>query len=190
MVVATARKARLELQGIADIGSGVRHCTSKLYGFNASARWPGRRRDHNTCFGCARADYPHATSVRQPGLPRSSSRGAIQNLEFFFEDFRSECAAPSLSTIFVCFLASSLAVAQAQQESTRKLTSSRPPAYPALARGMNLEGNVKVRVTVSPGGYGEVQRSAGRECRVLQSRAQDAVLRGNGRRPRRKPRLS
>ena len=55
------------------------------------------------------------------------------------------------STIFVCFLASSLTVAQAQQESTRKLTSSRPPAYPALARGMNLEGNVKLRVPVSPG---------------------------------------
>jgi len=78
------------------------------------------------------------------------------------------------STVFACFLGTALAFAQAQQEGTRKLTSSKPPVYPSLARGMNLEGSVKLRVTVSPSGTAKSTEVLGGNA-VFSKAAQDAV---------------
>jgi len=80
----------------------------------------------------------------------------------------------AMNVFLVCFAAGCLTVAQAQTESGRKLTSSRPPAYPALARGMNLEGSVKLRVTVSPNGAAKSSEVLGGNA-VFSKAAQDAV---------------
>lgn len=41
---------------------------------------------------------------------------------------------------------------EVQGESARKIVTRATPAYPELARKMNLEGSVKVLVTVAPNG--------------------------------------
>lgn len=43
-------------------------------------------------------------------------------------------------------------VAVAQEEVTRKIKSQSTPAYPDLARKMNITGTVKVQVTIAPNG--------------------------------------
>lgn len=79
-----------------------------------------------------------------------------------------------LRTIFVAFLGLSLGRVQAQEDVARKLTSSKPPVYPSLARGMNLEGNVKLRVTVSPNGTAKSSEVLGGNA-VFSKAAQEAV---------------
>ena len=79
-----------------------------------------------------------------------------------------------LCTIFVSFLGLSPTSVQAQQDMARKLTSSKPPVYPSLARGMNLEGNVKLRVTVSAGGTAKSTEVLGGNA-VFSKAAQEAV---------------
>jgi len=76
--------------------------------------------------------------------------------------------------ILACFVAGSLAVAQVQVDGGRKLTASKPPVYPALARGMNLEGSVKLRVTVSPNGVAKSSEVLGGNA-IFSKAAQDAV---------------
>lgn len=79
-------------------------------------------------------------------------------------------------TITLTFLAiASIAVAQDQQmEGKRKLTSSRPPVYPAIARSMNLVGTVKLKVTVSTSGAAKSSEVLGGNPLFLKA-AQDAV---------------
>lgn len=79
-----------------------------------------------------------------------------------------------LRTIFGSFLGVSLVFVQAQQDMARKLTSSKPPVYPSLARGMNLEGNVKLRVTVSANGTARSSEVLGGNA-VFSKAAQEAI---------------
>ena len=78
------------------------------------------------------------------------------------------------NAIFACLVAGSLAVAQAQMDSGRKLARSRPPVYPSLEHGMNLEGSVKLRVTESPSGAAKSTEVLGGNA-IFSKAAQDAV---------------
>lgn len=51
--------------------------------------------------------------------------------------------------------------AQAQDELARKVKTKVPPAYPELARRMNIRGTVKVLVVVSPNGTVKDSRVVG-----------------------------
>jgi len=84
--------------------------------------------------------------------------------------------------ILLLFCAVTLAreVASAQQhdepESNRKIVSRIVPAYPQMARNLNLRGNVKVEALVEPNGtVKSIQVKGGHP--VLVEAAQDAVRR-------------
>ena len=51
-----------------------------------------------------------------------------------------------------CIMVPSRTDAQVATESTRKVVNRVVPAYPDMARSMNLRGNVKVEVVVGPSG--------------------------------------
>ena len=73
------------------------------------------------------------------------------------------------------FLALGSAVVQGQEaESSRKLTNSKPPVYPAIARSLRLEGNVKLRVTVAPNGAAKSSEVLGGNA-LFSKAAQEAV---------------
>ena len=61
-----------------------------------------------------------------------------------------------------------------QPEDERKVTNRVVPTYPELAKAMNLEGNVKLRVTVAPNGTAKVVEAVGGSPLLVKA-AQDAV---------------
>jgi len=61
-----------------------------------------------------------------------------------------------------------------QPENERKVTNRVVPAYPELAKTMNLEGNVKLRVTVAPNGTAKVVEAVGGSPLLVKA-AQDEV---------------
>ena len=72
-------------------------------------------------------------------------------------------------------LAAALTGAQAQSaDSARKLINSKPPQYPAFLKSMNLEGNVRLRVTVAPNGTPKSSEVLGGSPAFAKA-AQDAV---------------
>jgi TonB family protein len=62
------------------------------------------------------------------------------------------------------------------EESTRKVAERSAPVYPELARRLNLDGTVKLRVTVTPEGKPKAIEVIGGNP-VLAKSAQDAVMR-------------
>ena len=75
--------------------------------------------------------------------------------------------------IFV--LAAVLNGAQAQSaDSPRKLINSKPPIYPPFLKSMNLEGNVRLRVTIAPNGTPKTSEVLGGNPAFAKA-AQDAV---------------
>ena len=62
------------------------------------------------------------------------------------------------------------------EESGRHVTLRVPPVYPELARRMNLDGIVKVRVTVAPDGTAKATEVLGGNP-LLAKAAQDAIAR-------------
>jgi TonB family protein len=83
-------------------------------------------------------------------------------------------AAISLLTFFLGlpFLKPPLMAQQADSE--RKVTTRIAPTYPNLAKAMNLQGNVKLHITVAPNGTPKVVDAIGGNP-VLVKAAQDAV---------------
>ena len=63
---------------------------------------------------------------------------------------------------------------EVQGESARKIVTRATPAYPELARKMNLEGSVKVLVTVAPNGIVKSVHTIGGNP-VLVKAAEDSV---------------
>jgi TonB family protein len=61
-------------------------------------------------------------------------------------------------------------------DSPRKLTQQVAPVYPDLARNLNLQGTVKLRVTVAPDGSAKALEILGGNP-VLVRAAQNAVMR-------------
>jgi TonB family protein len=64
----------------------------------------------------------------------------------------------------------------AQNELARKVKTKVPPAYPELARRMNIRGTVRLLVVVSPNGAVKDSRVVGGNP-ILVNSAQDAVRR-------------
>ena len=62
-----------------------------------------------------------------------------------------------------------------QTESDRKLTTRTPLVYPSLARNLNLEGSVRLRVNVAPNGVVKSSEVLGGNA-VFSKAAQDAVI--------------
>lgn len=62
------------------------------------------------------------------------------------------CLAVAVLFASVCLVASDQAASPGGDEITRKLKSKVAPAYPELARRMNISGVVKVQITVAPNG--------------------------------------
>ncbi len=63
---------------------------------------------------------------------------------------------------------------ETQVENTRKIVSRAIPVYPELARRMNLEGNVRLLVTVAPNGIVKSVHTIGGNP-VLVKAAEDSV---------------
>ena len=61
-------------------------------------------------------------------------------------------AVGALILSFALIVVPSRTDAQVDTESTRKVVNRVVPAYPEMARTMNLKGNVKVEVVVAPSG--------------------------------------
>lgn len=68
----------------------------------------------------------------------------------------------------------SLLLAQDAQASSRKIVSKAVPVYPDLARRMNLEGAVKLQVTVAPNGIAKNIEVMGGNPLLVKA-AEDAV---------------
>ena len=64
----------------------------------------------------------------------------------------SETAVMALATVAMAGVFLPTPPVYAQAELTRKVKTKVPPAYPDLARRMNIAGTVKVLVVVSPNG--------------------------------------
>jgi len=72
-------------------------------------------------------------------------------------------------------LAAMLTGAQAQSaDGSRKLINSKPPQYPSYLKSMNLEGSVRLRVTVAPNGTAKTTEVLGGSPAFVKA-AQDAV---------------
>jgi TonB family protein len=74
------------------------------------------------------------------------------------------------------------AFAGAQQDASeliRKVTSRVVPAYPELARAMNVKGSVRLQVLVAPNGTAKSVKVMGGHP-VLHEQAERAVSKGNG----------
>lgn len=76
--------------------------------------------------------------------------------------------------LFGATMTQTMLAQEVQGESTRKIVSRAIPAYPELARTMNLEGNVKLLVTVSPSGTVKSVHTIGGNP-VLVKAAEDSV---------------
>jgi TonB family protein len=70
--------------------------------------------------------------------------------------------------------ASGLAQSGATDEGKRKVQSKVAPAYPELARRMNVSGKVKIEVIVAPDGHVKSTRAIGGHPLLVQA-CQDAV---------------
>jgi TonB family protein len=81
----------------------------------------------------------------------------------------------ALLTVFAGVYSSPAVLAQEQQsESQRKVVKREIPTYPELARQANLEGSVKLLVTVAPNGTAKSAEAVGGSP-VLVRAAQDAI---------------
>jgi TonB family protein len=80
----------------------------------------------------------------------------------------------SLLSFFWGFPLFKLPLMAQQAEGERKVTTRIAPTYPSLARTMNLQGNVKLHITVAPNGTPKVVDAIGGNP-VLVKAAQDAV---------------
>jgi TonB family protein len=84
-------------------------------------------------------------------------------------------AVVALILSFALIVVPSRTDAQEARESTRKVVNRVVPAYPEMARTMNLKGNVKVEVVVGPsGGVKSVEIRGGHP--VLAKSAENAVF--------------
>ena len=63
---------------------------------------------------------------------------------------------------------------ETEAESSRKIVTRADPLYPELARKMNLQGTVRLMVTVAPNGNAKSVRTIGGNP-VLAKAAEDAV---------------
>ena len=70
--------------------------------------------------------------------------------------------------------ASAVAQTATTDESKRKIKSKTAPAYPELARRMNVSGKVKIEVVIAPDGHVKSTRVIGGHPLLVQS-CQDAV---------------
>jgi protein TonB len=80
----------------------------------------------------------------------------------------------ALATVAVATVFLQTPPAFAQAELTRKVKTKVPPAYPDLARRMNIAGTVKVLVVVSPNGSVKDSKVVGGNP-VLANAAMDAL---------------
>ena len=78
----------------------------------------------------------------------------------------------ALFTVLITVLLSRSGLAQ--NELDRKVKTKVPPAYPELARRMNIRGTVRLLVVVSPNGAVKDSRAVGGNP-ILVNSAQDAV---------------
>ena len=76
-------------------------------------------------------------------------------------------------TVLACAVAHPIILAQ-ETESLRRISDKVVPAYPELARNLNLKGMVKLRVTVMPDGVVKQTEVLGGNP-LLAKAAQDAV---------------
>ena len=74
----------------------------------------------------------------------------------------------------VCVVAACLSRAQEASEGTRQVVNRVTPQYPNLARGMNLQGTVKLEAVVAPSGSAKTVKIIGGHP-VLAQAAHDAV---------------
>jgi len=72
------------------------------------------------------------------------------------------------------FAASGLAQSGSTDEGKRKVKSKVAPAYPELARRMNVSGKVKIEVVIAPDGHVKSTRVIGGHPLLVQA-CQDAV---------------
>jgi len=70
--------------------------------------------------------------------------------------------------------ASALAQSGSTDESRRKVKTKTAPAYPELAKRMNVSGKVKIEVVITPDGHVKSTRVVGGHPLLVQS-CQDAV---------------
>ena len=88
---------------------------------------------------------------------------------------RSRWTQLTLSAVAVALLASSASARQAStDEGKRKIKTKVAPAYPELARRMNVSGKVKIEVIITPDGHVRSSRVIGGHPLLVQS-CQDAV---------------
>jgi TonB family protein len=81
-----------------------------------------------------------------------------------------------LAASAACFLvgASGFAQSASTDDSKRKVKTKTSPAYPELARRMNVTGKVKIEVVITPDGHVKSTRVIGGHPLLVQS-CQDAV---------------
>jgi protein TonB len=74
----------------------------------------------------------------------------------------------------VFFVSSALAQSATTDEGKRKVKSKTSPAYPELAKRMNVTGKVKIEVVITPDGHVKSTRVVGGHPLLVQA-CQDAV---------------
>ena len=74
----------------------------------------------------------------------------------------------------VVFVSSALAQSATTDEGKRKVKSKTSPAYPELAKRMNVTGKVKIEVVITPDGHVKSTRVVGGHPLLVQA-CQDAV---------------
>ena len=74
----------------------------------------------------------------------------------------------------VLFVSSALAQTATTDEGKRKVKSKTSPAYPELAKRMNVTGKVKIEVVITPDGHVKSTRVVGGHPLLVQA-CQDAV---------------
>ena len=75
-----------------------------------------------------------------------------------------------LAAVAACFLTLSLAGAQTMtDEGKRRLKSKASPAYPEIARRMNITGKVKIELIIAPDGRVRSARAVGGHPLLVQS---------------------
>jgi len=86
------------------------------------------------------------------------------------------CTQKVLAIVAACFLLGGSALAQnaTTEEGKRKVKTKTSPAYPELARRMNVTGKVKIEVVITPDGHVKSTRVVGGHPLLVQA-CQDAV---------------
>jgi TonB family protein len=81
-----------------------------------------------------------------------------------------------LAAAAACFLLGASGVAQSgsTEEGKRKIKTKTTPAYPELARRMNVTGKVKIEVVITPDGHVKSTRVVGGHPLLVQA-CQDAL---------------